>query len=85
MLKLSILGKFRRSQNTPAPAPDFQVEAQEDIRTETNGILQDLLLALSKVRLGLPGKGVVLLRLRTDQSRELCCPVTRESFGETRV
>ncbi|ERE90785.1 annexin A9 [Cricetulus griseus] len=27
---------------------DFQVEAQEDIRTETNGILQDLLLALSK-------------------------------------
>ncbi|XP_036046714.1 annexin A9 [Onychomys torridus] len=27
---------------------DFQVEAEEDIRTETNGILQDLLLALSK-------------------------------------
>ncbi|OBS79188.1 hypothetical protein A6R68_18383, partial [Neotoma lepida] len=27
---------------------DFQVEAKEDIRTETNGILQDLLLALSK-------------------------------------
>ncbi|GAB1287840.1 Annexin A9 [Apodemus speciosus] len=27
---------------------DFQVEAEEDIRTETDGILQDLLLALSK-------------------------------------
>ncbi|XP_051012843.1 annexin A9 [Acomys russatus] len=27
---------------------DFQVEAEEDIRTETHGILQDLLLALSK-------------------------------------
>ncbi|EDL85718.1 rCG51889, isoform CRA_a [Rattus norvegicus] len=27
---------------------DFQVEAEEDLRTETNGILQDLLLALSK-------------------------------------
>lgn len=45
-------GKIQESK-APASALDFQVEAEEDIRTETNGILQDLLLALSKVRPGL--------------------------------
>lgn len=51
------------------------MEAEEDIRTETNGILQDLLLALSKVRRPGP-KGICVPQLGTAQSRELCCPVT---------
>lgn len=75
--KATYSGKIQESK-APASAPDFQVEAEEDIRTETNGILQDLLLALSKVRLGLRGKG-----LGTGQGRELCCPVSRMSLNKT--
>lgn len=40
------------------PTPDFQVEAEEDIKSKTSGTLQDLLLALAKVRTAhLQGKG----------------------------
>lgn len=42
--------KVRRIQRAPAPIPDFQVDAAEDIKSETRGILRDLLLALAKVR-----------------------------------
>jgi hypothetical protein len=80
----SYLPQDNQEPKSSASPPDFQVEAEEDIRTETNGILQDLLLALSKVRLGL--KGICVPQLRMGQTRELCCPVTdRESFGEARV
>lgn len=44
------MGKIRRIQRAPAPTPDFQVEAEEDIKSETSGALRDLLLALAKVR-----------------------------------
>lgn len=71
--KATYPGKIQESK-APASAPDFQVEAEEDIKTETNGIWQDLLLALSKVRPGLGGKS-----LGTGQSRELCYPVSRVS------
>lgn len=38
------------------------MEAEEDIKSKTSGILQDLLLALAKVkRTGLKGKGVAPL------------------------
>lgn len=49
--------KVRRIQRAPAPIPDFQVDAAEDIKSETRGILRDLLLALAKVRgTGLGGR-----------------------------
>ncbi|XP_045400958.1 annexin A9 isoform X2 [Lemur catta] len=41
-------GKNQKVQRAPDLAPDFQVEAEEDIKSETSGILQDLLLALAK-------------------------------------
>lgn len=44
------MGKTRRIQRALDPTPDFQVEAQEDIKSETSGTLRDLLLALAKVR-----------------------------------
>lgn len=51
------MGKIRRVQRAPAPIPDFQVDAAEDIKSETRGILRDLLLALAKVRgTGLGGR-----------------------------
>lgn len=47
-----------RIQRGPDPTPDFQVEAEEDIKSETSDILQELLLALAKVRrTGLQGRG----------------------------
>lgn len=53
------MGKIRRIQRAPTPTPDFKVEAEEDIKCATKGILRDLLLALAKVRgTGLLEKGV---------------------------
>lgn len=55
---MSTLGKTERIQRGPDPTPDFQVEAEEDIKSETSDILQELLLALAKVRrTGLQGRG----------------------------
>ena len=50
ILEASTLRKFRRIQRAPDPTPDFQVEAEEDIKSETSGTLQNLFLALAKVR-----------------------------------
>ncbi|XP_011376001.1 annexin A9 [Pteropus vampyrus] len=42
------LANIRRIQKAPDPTPDFQVEAEEDIKSATSGTLQDLFLALAK-------------------------------------
>lgn len=59
--RISTLEKIGRIQRAPDPTPDFQMEVEKDIKSETSGILRDLLLALAKVR----GTGL--------QGRELYC------------
>jgi hypothetical protein len=51
------------------------VEAEEDIKCETRGILQDLLLALAKVRTGLKGREFHSSGWGMGESREDCCSV----------
>lgn len=53
------IGKNQEDSGSSNPTPDFQVEAEEDIKSETSGTLQELLLALAKVRrAGLLGRKV---------------------------
>ncbi|GAB5575510.1 annexin A9 [Prionailurus iriomotensis] len=46
--RISTLEKIGRIQRAPDPTPDFQLEVEKDIKSETSGILRDLLLALAK-------------------------------------
>lgn len=70
------MGKIRRIQRAPDPTPDFQVEAEEDIKSETSGTLQDLLLALAKVRkTDLERKGATPSEKGVGQSGEHCFDV----------
>lgn len=78
---------IRRTQGAPDPTPDFQVEAEEDIKSETSGTVQDLLLALAKVRrTDLQGKGDKPPGNGVGQSGEHCCGAMnkRGLWGETR-
>lgn len=87
VLEASALEKVRRTQAAPDPTPDFQVEAEEDIKSETSGIVQDLLLALAKVRrTDLQGKGGRPPGNGVGQSGEHCCGAMnkRGLWGETR-
>lgn len=74
VLEASTLEKVRKTQGAPDPTPDFQVEAEEDIKSETSGTVQDLLLALAKVRrTDLQGKGDKPPGNGVGQSGEHCC------------
>lgn len=75
VLEASILRKFRRIQRALDSTPDFQVEAEEDIKSETSGTLQNLFLALAKVRTDLQKKGVTPSGKGMGQSGEHCFDV----------
>lgn len=80
-----MLANIGRIQKAPDPTPDFQVEAEEDIKSATSGTLQDLFLALAKVRRpGLQGKGVAAPgRGGTKRGEPWCCHGREKAFGLT--